>query len=390
MQPPTGHHTGLLAALGATRLPVPLPMPYRAVSPSRFEDRLRRSPVAALRDVVTKAPSSGPNLAALDGVRGIAVVLVIAGHADGLHLKGHGAVGVWLFFALSAFLLTLPYAADSARIFEPGRLWNYLRRRLLRILPAYFLAITVLAFLLSDPRFAWQHVLFIRASGIFWTIPQEMLFYLLLPPLLILHPLVFRNHYGVTILALMLMAALAYTPLTQGVFTLPGNDKRLPFHFGVFATGMAFAYAVHVDGVLRFVRRPAVHRCLDVLGLALMLSLVFTAPYYVERFSGLETRLGLHYNGVFGVLSGSLIAIAVVCEGGVTQRILACLPLRMLGLVSYSLYLFHVMVQGAVRSAIPGLAPGNALFLCDLVATFIVACVTYSLVERPLLRWGRP
>ncbi|MCG8591682.1 MAG: hypothetical protein MJE66_20480, partial [Proteobacteria bacterium] len=76
---------------------------------------LRRTRFAALRDVVEKRPAEGTNLDALDGIRGVAVLIVVASHTDGLGLEGHGGAGVWLFFGLSAFLLTRPFAADPSR-----------------------------------------------------------------------------------------------------------------------------------------------------------------------------------------------------------------------------------------------------------------------------------
>ena len=69
----------------------------------RCEAWLRRAPISTLRDIVQKQPSEGANLTSLDGIRDVAVTIVIASHCHGLHLKTHGGVGVWLFFSLSAF-----------------------------------------------------------------------------------------------------------------------------------------------------------------------------------------------------------------------------------------------------------------------------------------------
>jgi peptidoglycan/LPS O-acetylase OafA/YrhL len=351
-------------------------------------------PIPAIRDVVRKQPSSGRNLDALDGVRGLAVLIVVASHTDGFHMKGHGAVGVGLFFALSAFLLTLPFAARPERIAQPSQLRHYAARRIKRVLPAYYFATIVLAVLTTSGfTFLWQHFAFIRATGIFWTIPQEMLFYVVLPPLVALHPSVFRRSIPATILGLSAIALVANHWLTASVFALHGNGKLLPFHLGIFLTGMVFAYAYHYPALARIVARPAVNLALDWLGLLLLAALIFTAPTYFERYralipglASLDLRLGLVYKNAYGLLSAVLIYVAMVCEGRLTHRILSSLFLRALGLVSFSLYLFHVMVQNLFRFRVLDLERGNALFFFTLGTTYLIACIVYSAIERPFLR----
>jgi peptidoglycan/LPS O-acetylase OafA/YrhL len=369
-------------------------MPAALQLKPRLEALIRRIPIPAIRDVVSKQPSTGRNLDALDGIRGLAVLLVIAAHTDGFRMKGHGAVGVWLFFALSAFLLTLPYAADPGRIANLRELRRYFARRVRRILPAYYFAIVVMA-LLTDAgsRFLWQHFSFQRAAGIFWTIPQELLFYLLLPPLAALHPFVFQRRFAATIAGLAAIALCANIWLTGEVIALHGNGKRLAFHLGIFVTGMAFAYASQAPTLARAVARPWLNRTLDVTGLLILLFLVFSAPYYFERAVAavpalglLGDHLGLRNKNAFGVLSGALIYVVYVCERGWTRRILASVPLRALGVVSFSLYLFHVMVESRLGFRMLGLEHGNELFAVTLGVTYLVACCIYSLIERPFMQ----
>jgi peptidoglycan/LPS O-acetylase OafA/YrhL len=73
-------------------------------------------------------------------------------------MKGHGTVGVWLFFALSAFLLTLTYAVAPGRIASARKLRRYFARRVRRIPPAYYFAVVVMALLTNaGGSFLWQH-----------------------------------------------------------------------------------------------------------------------------------------------------------------------------------------------------------------------------------------
>jgi peptidoglycan/LPS O-acetylase OafA/YrhL len=309
-------------------------------------------------------------------------------------MKGHGAVGVWLFFALSAFLLTMPFAARPERVFQLSQLRHYAARRINRILPAYYFAIVVLALLTtSGLTFLWQHFAFVRATGIFWTIPQEMLFYLLLPPLVALHPSVFRRNFAATLLGLSAVALAANLLLTVDVFALHGNGKLLPFHLGIFLSGMVFAYAYQYPALARVVARPAVNRVLDVAGLLVLALLALVSPYVFENtlaalpgLDSLDPRLGLRYKHTYGVLCGFLIYVTLVCEGRWTHWIMSSLPLRAMGVVCFSLYLFHVMVQSLLGFRLLGLQAGNTLFCFTLATTYLVACIVYTLVERPFLK----
>lgn len=360
---------------------------------SRFERLLAELPVAALRDVVVKRPSVGPNLDALDGIRGLAVTLVIASHCGAFHLIGQGGVGVFLFFGLSAFLLTLPFG-DTAT--TAPRLRHYASRRIRRILPIYYGVILFSFFQSSSAKlpYVWEHLLFIRADGIFWTIPQEMLFYLLLPILAQAHSALFRRNFAVTAVAFLLFAGACQAFLDESVFTLNGNGKQLRFHLGIFATGMAFAYAYRCAPLNRIVMRPAVNRVLGWLGIAILMFLVLSAKYYHETvlnvlplvgpwFAGLHFKLGLYYKGTFGFICGLFIYITLVCRTRLIHRIMSSLTLRALGVTSYSLYLVHIIVRDAVASL--GFGMGNLLFWLTLAAAYGLACILYALIERPFM-----
>jgi peptidoglycan/LPS O-acetylase OafA/YrhL len=133
----------------------------------------------------------GKRLPALDGLRGLAVLLVLLDHASDAHLRifpaanmnRAGKYGVYLFFVLSAFLLThlllLRPAAELAR----ARTWiNYAVRRFLRIFPLFAL---VLAVLVIIHRLKWHdfftHILLRDGKRQFWTIPVEVKYYMILP-----------------------------------------------------------------------------------------------------------------------------------------------------------------------------------------------------------------
>ncbi len=122
---------------------------------------------------------------ALHGLRGFAFLLVVAAHFSNhydLPLKGLGKVGVWIFFVLSAFLLTqqmLIYGRPLSR----GSLAIFFSRRALRIVPPYFVALTLFlgfGYLINGNNIV-SHLLFTDGAGHFWTVAVEVQFYFFLP-----------------------------------------------------------------------------------------------------------------------------------------------------------------------------------------------------------------
>jgi peptidoglycan/LPS O-acetylase OafA/YrhL len=344
--------------------------------------RLVALALAPFRDLAEKRPSRGENVDALDGVRGFAVLLVVASHANGLYLAGQGGVGVWLFFCLSAFLLGTPFARDPERVSDLGFLRVYALRRICRVLPLYYLVLTARFLLghMSDETFL-LHLLFVRAEGHFWTIPQELLFYLCLPLVALAQVHLLRRRVPMLLaLALLALAGNAWVPTSS-------------FSVGVFLIGTFFAF-------VRF--EPRVARWLSsgggkiVQGSALLVPVLFvlSAHYFQRRyypgwFLLSPDPLGWRNPGVFALLGSLLILACAISRSSWVARAMSAVWLRSVGIVSFSIYLLHPYVIEAVIRA--GLPRGNLLLLVALPLTYLCSLVTYTLVERPFmrLRFGR-
>ncbi len=97
---------------------------------------------APLIDADRKRSTYGDRLFVLDGIRGVAVLIVIASHTSAFGMRGHGSLGVLLFFFLSGFVLTLPYADEPRRLLSGTELYRFTASRVLRIVPIYLVACT--------------------------------------------------------------------------------------------------------------------------------------------------------------------------------------------------------------------------------------------------------
>ena len=139
--------------------------------------------------------------------------------------------------------MTSSLAAHPERSRRVGDLLNYTRRRIARIVPVYYVVLVV-SFLFggwsADRLLA--HLLFLRGDRVYWSIPQELLFYVLLPLLVLLLTRLFQRSNLAIAISLGGMAVAANLWLDVSVLRFNGNDTWLPFYFGVFASGMAFAY----------------------------------------------------------------------------------------------------------------------------------------------------
>lgn len=129
----------------------------------------------AFRDIAGKVSSSGTNYGALDGMRGLAALTVLGEHTG--VFKGTGWLGILWFFTLSGFLLTLPFVQEPKRALSFDYMSNYIARRLRRVLPMFYVVVTVLFLFRGRVVEAFRHYYLVQADGVLWTVPQELFFY---------------------------------------------------------------------------------------------------------------------------------------------------------------------------------------------------------------------
>jgi peptidoglycan/LPS O-acetylase OafA/YrhL len=360
-------------------------------------------------------------LPALDAVRVLGALAVVAHHvgfATGVNI-GTGPwagwlarldVGVAVFFALSGFLLFRPYAHAKATGTDGPATGRYLWRRVMRILPAYWLTVAVC--LLVLPRNAdagagdWVRHLTLtqiyepyglrHALGHTWSLATEVAFYALLP-LLAAALLSGRRRAGRPLLILAGSAAVTATWVAlmhTGVLSLSLHTTWLPSYGLWFGAGMALA-TVHV--ALRDDHAPR-WRFLDDLGsaplacwaaAAAVLAIATTpiaGPRSLAEPTAGEFGLKMVLYTVFAVLLILPIAFGPQTR---TKAVFSSGTVRWLGTISYGLFLWHPLVLELIYeiSGRPEFT-GDTLqtFLLTVAVTIVLAALSYYAVERPLLR----
>jgi len=372
-------------------------------------------------------PAFAKRLAGIEGLRGLAVISVVvfhvwshtrdAGGSDlgwtGHWVLGNLAHGVTLFFTLSGFLLYLPFVAASLRGQQRPSFGAYLRNRALRILPAYWFILLVVSLVLqsarvhdldgvgaiTDPVLLAKNVLLAQNysassahTGISpaWSLAIEAVFYLLLPALVVLGmTLASRTH---TRSARML--ALSAPAIFLGVFGLIGTfvagrvggllDVSFVSYAHLFAPGMLLTvvYVEYHDGGIRL---PLHWRRAS----AAMLPVIVVAAVWLGD-SRLPERSETILMSIACTLLLALVVLPAQHRTGALAQALECPPIAITGVISYSIYLWHLpLILFLLKH---GLIPTGGLgsFAADLVIVAALvgglSMLTYRFIEKPAMK----
>jgi peptidoglycan/LPS O-acetylase OafA/YrhL len=370
---------------------------------------------------------------ALDGVRGLAILMVMLYHfsccyphsADSttsgifrlLHL---GWAGVDFFFVLSGFLITgiLLDSKGSNNYFK-----NFYMRRILRIFPLYFGTLFFLFYILpffaqfaqlppwmqtfSDPaetryQFSlWTYTfnIALAANGWawplltpYWSLSVEEQFYLLWPPLVYL---IDRKHMMRACVGLILAAICLRTLLAAAQF--PPEQYALlsvltPIRMDSLAVGALLALAARMWGMRTTASRA---RFLSVAGLVGILCLCFVSV----GAGGLQSGNGLFVYAVgfsaIPMFYGGLL-IAALSPAAIIGRIFSTRVLRLLGKYSYAIYILHIFVLNqlvsmglpqTIRLVVRSELLGALLYLVLLIlVTVIAAVLSWHCCEKHFLK----
>lgn len=337
----------------------------------------------------------GEHVRALDGLRGLAVLVVIGSHLSNTGwlpqpgLSGIGKSGVYLFFVLSAYLLAHAMLAKPLAGLADARYWaNYALRRVLRIWPLY-LVVLLLSWGLTragvtewhyqlDTAALWRHLALREGQDVLWSIPVEFTFYLWLPFIVValtaLRGLPGGRWWGLALLAGLVVLARWRWPAAE----TPTNSVRLGFYLVVFLCGVAAAF---VQAEWPALRRWA--RTWRALGWLLLGLLAWVTPslWAVMRGTSFDPELNHRWFTAWG-LGWALLLLAVLWGGGILGRFFASAPMRLVGVVSFSAYLWHMPVLRAA-DALGLRALGGWGLPVLLAAMLAVAMGSFLLLERP-------
>jgi peptidoglycan/LPS O-acetylase OafA/YrhL len=353
---------------------------------------------------------------ALDGVRAVAVALVLAEHGGIPGVSG-GFLGVDVFFVLSGFLITSLLLDELGRT---GRiaLTGFWIRRARRLLPA--LIVMVLAVVAARAIFPPEATASLRDDAVAaffwvanwafvaqrtdyfsqgsapsplqhtWSLGVEEQYYLLWPLLLIAVVTLIGARARWAAFALATAGAVGSAAAAILLASDAGVNR---VYFGTdtraqaLLVGAAAAallvrdWSVLTDGGTMIRRRWGrwVAAAFSVIGVAMLAALAHFATGSAREF-----RAGLLL--VVAVAAVLVVAPVALDQGGLVARALAWRPLVWLGAISYGVYLWHWPIFLALNGERTGWS-GWRLFALRCAATVAVAAASWWLLEQPIRRW---
>lgn len=355
---------------------------------------------------MSKPPQPFRYYPALDGLRGLAIILVLVYHNFAtLNFSHFGWLGVDLFFVLSGFLITSIILQDVGK---EHWLRNFYVKRALRIFPLYFLALLLLLFLLpllltGNNEFAYyqqrkwwlisflQNWVFIfdppQSTGVlnhFWSLAVEEQFYLLWP---------------FAILAIRKVPWLLATILSVLFFTVMirivvWNQQLSSFPYYSFYTftridgiciGCAVALVRHWQpGLLSRMKAPIVF-FFGVLNFGF---------FFVNRLHQFSFPfLGMVGYSTFAMLFGLLVYEAVQPERSWVHTIFDNAVFRFFGKYSFGIYVWHwpvyVLLETITNKWLSAFLPAPTTLLTSILLSagaVLISLVSYHLWEHPFLK----
>jgi peptidoglycan/LPS O-acetylase OafA/YrhL len=345
-----------------------------------------------------------------DGLRGAACLLVVLSHAwtivpadvlretgpaDGLFLSGN--LGVTIFFVLGGFLVTRGLLGEFDRNGHISRARFWWRRLVRLCAPLYLLIAVVYVISLVDPADPWsaeqtnRSLLTIGSFtfnwslvdsplanrpdlGHLWYLSVEQQFYVVF---VIVVGILGRHRAG--LVALLTAATVAVTiyrwQLVESHHEWAAELRTFTRSDGLMLGALAALLLPHLHRFANLARR------ITAPAAVALFALVLSSPH-------LEPHAFLKTQGIlFAILAATLVAAVAVTRNptGPVERALATRPLRLLGVVSYSLYLWHFPVFWASARWAEGLDwQPRAVATCAVLA--LVVALTNRVVEDPIRR----
>ena len=349
-------------------------------------------------------------LPALDGLRAVAVGLVIAYHLGWSRVAG-GYIGVEVFFVLSGWLVCALLVNEHQRTggIRFGAFWLRRARRLLPAVVVVIAATLVLSSLAQPDRLAqlrgdavaaleyrlnWHFIFdqrsyFEAASGPsalehLWSLSIEEQFYLVFPLLCGLVLVKLRRRRAVLVA---LGGAVAATALRYALYHPGADASRVYFGTDTRAAGLLAGVALGLFWTPNRLRRQtdrAFVRALDAVALGAAAVVGWYAFTLTDRdataFRGGFTAVDL--------ATLALVAVAVYPAPTATAGVLSARPLRWVGARSYGIYLIHwpvIVLLAAAPGQQPEPLPRTAAMV---VLTLVLAGLSYRYVEQPIRRHG--
>ncbi|WP_425174608.1 acyltransferase family protein [Mycobacterium sp.] len=334
--------------------------------------------------------------AALDGLRALSVIAVVWHHTSGTPgpaISGKGYLGVDFFFAISGFLITTLLVREHAT--KTVSLRKFYARRALRIFPLYYATLAVyVALVAATRRHTPEGIQFFHHLPAFvtytsnwfvdlaqgnsvpfyfaWSLATEEQFYLLWPPVLVA---TLSITTGKRIWPS--LAALAVLVVISRAFSVAADTAVLPWRI---PASLALPILLGAAAALIVSRRRGFELVSPILGRA------WSAPVAaVVLVLAIATNVAQPITVMLMVL---VVVSVCLVERTPLAPVLQCRPMAFVGVISYGVYLLHMLSANIVRPVLHEQF-GIRVFVATLGTVVVVAYLSFRFFETPLLKLKR-
>lgn len=319
---------------------------------------------------------------AAEGIRGIACLVVLVLHAViifyyGYHgyFNGMANLGVWLFFVLSAFLLTVKFEKDG---FSLNSLCSYLVGRFFRIVPLFAFFVLVYLYAGTADINTWDDarkaIFMVEGFKHLWTVPVEFKFYAILP-VIAWALITIKKRLGVTASMLFGAAMIGAQQAIWPYWKIPGQTVNPVWYLTCFTMGVMAAVSIGS------IEKYATSKMADLVFFMCISLVVISSPFFRSVVFGIAPDGYLSNKILYYGAACSLFTIFCINGKGVAGRVLISAPLRMVGRWSFSIYLGHWLV--VMKIAANYHENFTALMIC-IALSIAMGALTFYAVERPL------
>lgn len=328
------------------------------------------------------------HLVALDGLRGIAAILVVLSHCSKLGLLkflpfnfiGGGKVGVWIFFCLSAFLLTKNIMEEKYAKDKDLLIARFFITRFFRIVLPYFFVIVLGVFnlyILKSSYFIWlsfselfTHITFMAGRGVFWSVLVEVKFYILLPFFVFF----LKNFSRVS------------TKLVIVFFAITLSIWELDTNFTKEALTLSDYLPIFLGGVLAYFLFELNPKILRLFGFPCLIFSLLMIPGVLSILAE-SSKIGwsLFSNIAINSFIPCLLvaSLAVQSNKSIISIVLGHSIMRFFGKISFGLYLFHSPIMNAVFNKMNEFYAPVLIVSIIFALAVIAATLFFYLIERP-------
>lgn len=282
----------------------------------------------------------------LTSIRGLACLMVVIAHilanipSIGINVSGCGKIGVWLFFVLSAFLLTGQWIKIDK--FTGKSVIQFFIKRFFRIFPCYIVTL-IIAFgigYIDKISIVIKHIFLLDGVGHFWTIPVEFIFYLFVP---IIAFIIYKiNNKKKSIVFLIMLGIIS--EILSPYWNCPENSINLRWYLPVFILGM-----------------------------------ICSVPYVRKIIFNIEPDRYLQNKFLYFGLAWSMIILLIQNSKYIIKLLNDSKILYWFGNISFSLYLVHFIVLNQFNFTNNILV--NSIFV--FIVSVVIAAIMNKWIEQP-------